>query len=123
MPLFTYRAKKGPNEVVNGDIEAATLDEALEKLEQSGLLPIHLDEAQPSETKPRTEEKKTEAAPPETGKGTSYLAPLCQPNRWLSRERDRQTRAHHGAAPRVVGSALVRSSGSLEGPAEPYPTT
>ena len=44
MPAFLYRAKKGPTEVVNGQVEAATLDEAVEKLDQMGLFPIHLDE-------------------------------------------------------------------------------
>ena len=29
MPEFLYRAKKGPTEVVNGQVEAATLDEAV----------------------------------------------------------------------------------------------
>ncbi len=63
MPTFNYRAKKGPNEVVSGDIEAATLEEALEKLEQEGLLPVHVDEVNPSGAKPQAEEKKERPAP------------------------------------------------------------
>ncbi len=45
MPKFSYRAKQGPTKVVNGTIEAATLEDAVEKLDVLGLLPIHLEEA------------------------------------------------------------------------------
>ena len=67
MPAFLYRAKKGPTEVVNGQVEAATLDEAVEKLDQMGLFPIHLNEVT-AETKipasAETDPKKTEKDAP-----------------------------------------------------------
>ncbi len=59
MPEYLYRAKKGPTEMVNGQVEAATLDEAVEKLGQMGLFPIHLDEVSP--------ETKKETPPEESG--------------------------------------------------------
>ena len=51
MPEFMYRAKKGPTEIVNGSVEAASLDEAVEKLDHMGLFPIHLDEMKPGDKK------------------------------------------------------------------------
>lgn len=73
MPEFSYRAKKGPTEVVNGRVEAATLDDAIEKLDQMGLVPVQLSEAKAAEKKKEgsesgvrsseqknTKEKKTE---------------------------------------------------------------
>lgn len=44
MPQFAYRAKKGPSDVVNGTLEAASVEEALEKLDGMGLLPVRVDE-------------------------------------------------------------------------------
>ena len=44
MPQFSYRAKKGPDRVVDGTIEASTADEAVEKLDAMGLVPTRLDE-------------------------------------------------------------------------------
>lgn len=49
MPVFNYRAKKGPTEVVNGRVEATTLDDAVEKLDQMGLFPIEIKEAKEGE--------------------------------------------------------------------------
>ena len=45
MPQFVYRAKKGPKEVVDGTLEAATVEEAIEKLDALGLLPVRVEEA------------------------------------------------------------------------------
>lgn len=44
MPQFSYKAKQGPAKIVSGTIEAATLEDAVEKLDVLGLLPIHLEE-------------------------------------------------------------------------------
>ena len=44
MPQFTYRAKKGPEEIVDGVIEAASLDAAIEKINLMGCLPITVKE-------------------------------------------------------------------------------
>mgnify|MGYP001599456808 CR=1 FL=1 len=52
MPEYHYRAKKGPTEVVEGNMEAGSVDEAVEKLDQMGLLAIHLDEAKQSLQRP-----------------------------------------------------------------------
>ena len=48
MPAYHYRAKKGPSEVVEGEVEAASVDEAVDKLDQIGLLAVHLDEVKPN---------------------------------------------------------------------------
>ncbi len=45
MPLFAYKAKKGPTEFVNGVIEAATQEEAVDRLSDRGLLPLFIEEA------------------------------------------------------------------------------
>ena len=44
MPQFTYRAKKGPNDILTGVMEAQTTEEAIDKLGDLGLLPISLEE-------------------------------------------------------------------------------
>jgi general secretion pathway protein F len=40
--LYKYRAKKGPQEVTEGYLEAQTEKEAIEKVSQMGYLPLHL---------------------------------------------------------------------------------
>ncbi len=42
MPQFYYRAKKGPEEIVDGLIEASSLDVAIDKINQMGCLPIEV---------------------------------------------------------------------------------
>jgi len=42
MPKFTYKAKKGPKDVVEGVIEAQNREDAAEKLTQMGLFPIRV---------------------------------------------------------------------------------
>ena len=44
MPIYTYKAKKGPTEIVHGDIEAASRDEAVSRIEQLGLVPVQVAE-------------------------------------------------------------------------------
>jgi type II secretory pathway component PulF len=44
MPNFTYRAKKGPAEIVDGAIEASNRDQAVEKISLMGLLPVSVEE-------------------------------------------------------------------------------
>ncbi len=51
MSHFNYRAKKGPTEVVSGRVEATTLDDAIEKLDQMGLFPIEVKEVKEEEKK------------------------------------------------------------------------
>ncbi len=46
MPLFTYQAKKNNAENVFGQINASSVDEAVELLSQEGLLPISVQEKQ-----------------------------------------------------------------------------
>ena len=49
--LYKYRAKKGPDEIIEGKIEAANKDEAIEKLNQMEYLPIRIEEdTHPAET-------------------------------------------------------------------------
>jgi len=45
MPQFAYRAKKGPQENVEGLIEASSSEDAVEKLDKLGLVPIRVEEA------------------------------------------------------------------------------
>lgn len=40
MPTFTYQAKQGPSDVIQGTIEAPTQDEAVSRLLRDGLVPV-----------------------------------------------------------------------------------
>ncbi len=71
MPQFAYRAKKGPTEVVQGTIEAATLEEAVDRLGRDGLLPIKLDELKPGGPVQAAPEKKAVQAP-SPARGSSH---------------------------------------------------
>ncbi|MFA5099654.1 MAG: type II secretion system F family protein [Candidatus Omnitrophota bacterium] len=42
MPTFYYKAKKGPEEIVDGKIAAQSEKEAIEKISAMGYLPVHL---------------------------------------------------------------------------------
>lgn len=42
MPIFVYQAKKGPQEVIEGTVEAATKEAAVSKIEQMGHVPIRI---------------------------------------------------------------------------------
>jgi len=42
MPVFVYQAKKGPQEIIDGIVEAATKEAAVNKIEQMGYVPIRL---------------------------------------------------------------------------------
>ncbi len=82
MANFQYRAKKGPTEVVSGRVEAATLDDAVEKLDQMGLFPIEIKEAKEGEKKDQSsesgvrssEQKKTKEKKAEKEKQVSQLS-------------------------------------------------
>ncbi|MFH1190254.1 MAG: type II secretion system F family protein [Candidatus Omnitrophota bacterium] len=59
MNNYTYRAKKGPEEIVEGAIDARTEKEAIEKLVQQGYVPIRVVEANiRPQAKPRAPEKR-----------------------------------------------------------------
>ena len=45
MSIFTYTAKRGPNEVVTGEINATSQDEAITKLEKMKLVPVKIEMA------------------------------------------------------------------------------
>jgi type II secretory pathway component PulF len=47
MPKYKYRAKRGPEEVVEGVIEAETEDEAVAKIDQLGLVAVSVDQESP----------------------------------------------------------------------------
>ncbi len=59
MPEFAYRAKKGPTEVLEGTLEASSVDEAVEKLDQMGLLAVHVDEVKGNKKQTRDEGRGT----------------------------------------------------------------
>lgn len=42
MPLYKYRAKNGPKDIIEGQIEAETEKEAIEKIHQLGFLPVRI---------------------------------------------------------------------------------
>jgi len=44
MKVYKYRAKKGPKEVVEATVEAASEKEAIEKISQGGWLPVYVEE-------------------------------------------------------------------------------
>ena len=75
MAEYFYRAKKGPTEVVEGSVEAASVDDAVDKLDQMGLLAIRLDEVQSNQKGMKSEnadkKEKTNVPGPETVRKTS----------------------------------------------------
>ena len=40
MPVYVYKAKKGPNEIVQGEIEMGSQDAVVSRLEEMGLVPV-----------------------------------------------------------------------------------
>jgi len=42
MPTFIYKAKKGPQEIIEGTVEAGTKEAAVSKVEQMGYVPIRI---------------------------------------------------------------------------------
>lgn len=73
MPRYVYRAKKGPTEVVDGTIEASSVDEAVEKLDQIGLLPVNISEFTEKKQVVSSAPKPVETAPP--NEATKKAAP------------------------------------------------
>jgi type II secretory pathway component PulF len=54
MPAYRYRAKKGPEDIVKGTIEAVSEKEAIEKVSHMGYIPVHIEEYNaPAETEQR----------------------------------------------------------------------
>lgn len=56
MKQFRYKAKKNSGETVEGDLPAATREEALARISDLGLLPVDIQEVLPSDAKPKTHE-------------------------------------------------------------------
>jgi len=46
MPIYKYRAKKGPDSTMEGRIEAENKEEAIEKLSQMGYVPVRVQESE-----------------------------------------------------------------------------
>jgi type II secretory pathway component PulF len=44
MPIYTYKAKKGPKEVMEGEMLAENRDALVSKLTSEGLVPVHIEE-------------------------------------------------------------------------------
>ena len=42
MPTYTYKAKKDPQHTIEGTLEASSENEAIEKINQLGLIPVHV---------------------------------------------------------------------------------
>ena len=76
MPKFSYEAKKGPKEIVNGTIEADHQEAAIDKLNQMGYMPISVIPA-----KKDSPEKNSQAQ--NTGKEASQTA---QPGKVRSKD-------------------------------------
>lgn len=80
MPVYDYKAKKGPTEIVSGRIEAATADEAVDRLSREGLVPVRVEEAKAGKEAPKpaakpakTEERGGIASAPAPKAGTIRL--------------------------------------------------
>ncbi len=58
MRVFIYKAKKGPHEIKEGTIEAATKEEAVSKIEQMGYVPVQIKPRQDINTVSGTKTKK-----------------------------------------------------------------
>ena len=69
MPEYLYKAKNGPGDVVQGSLEAASQDDAVDKLDQMGLLAIRLEELKPNskEAKKAEREKEEKVLVPKAG--------------------------------------------------------
>ncbi|MDD5428357.1 MAG: type II secretion system F family protein [Candidatus Omnitrophica bacterium] len=60
MPIYSYSAKRGPGKPVSGEIEAPTQENALEKIEEMGMIPVKIEEkgqAQKAAKRPAPEKK------------------------------------------------------------------
>src|SRR5688572_25150420 len=62
MARFIYKAKKGPTEIVQGELEAENEDAALGKITALGLVPIKLDSTAKAEPAPRVKAAPSEKA-------------------------------------------------------------
>lgn len=51
MPKYSYKAKKGPEEIISGFVEAQGHDEAVEKISRMGLLPVRVEQETAAEEK------------------------------------------------------------------------
>lgn len=60
MPEYLYKAKKGPSEVIEGSLQAASVDEAVEKLDAMGLLAVRVDEIKPNSKEARQAEERSQ---------------------------------------------------------------
>lgn len=49
MSIYKYRAKNGPTNIVEGTVDAKTKDEAIEKINQMGYVPVRVEETVASE--------------------------------------------------------------------------
>jgi type II secretory pathway component PulF len=87
MPQFAYQARKGPREIVNGTIEADSLEQAVEKLGDEGLLPVRLDEvkgaspAPDASAGPREPERPRGAPAPHAAAPAAGAAPAAPARR------------------------------------------
>jgi type II secretory pathway component PulF len=63
MPTYKYRAKKGPEDIIEGKIEALSEKSAVEKLSQAGYLPVRIE----LDTRPRESPKAAVSKPQEGG--------------------------------------------------------
>src|SRR3989338_430056 len=71
MPHFSYKAKKGPKEIVSGVMEAQTAEEAIDALSDSGLLPITVTEIKAGVS---PKEAASELSSPAAGSKTSLFS-------------------------------------------------
>jgi len=62
MPIFTYNAKSGPAKMVAGEIEAVSEGEALNKLEEMGLVPVRILEKNTAPASPKKEASAEESS-------------------------------------------------------------
>ena len=58
MPIYIYKAKKGPKEIVDGEITADSQDKAITRLDEMGLIPIKVVEKQGTGVRVQDSEKR-----------------------------------------------------------------
>ncbi len=52
MPTYKYKAKRGPSDIIEGNIEAQSREEAVESLSQKGCHPLYIEEGTPTAAPP-----------------------------------------------------------------------
>ncbi|MEI8349091.1 MAG: type II secretion system F family protein [Candidatus Omnitrophota bacterium] len=97
MALYYYRAKKGPKEIVEGELAAENKDAAVVKLSSQGLIPVHLEEKVSGYEPKITAVKSGKVTLKEVNIFARQLASLLKSGNTLLRSLDILSRQAHNA--------------------------